>query len=315
MLDSSAPTLDLVDQLLVEDVQARRAAAHRLAEMAAEQQPLDDSTVDQLADVAMAETDALVWRDLLRSVKDKASPAAVRMASVGVSHASADVRRLSCGYLAMHSDPAHAVVLYRLLDDPNRAVVLAAIDALCVPGMVTDPAPLERLLGSDDGVLRVATAHALAVNGYATGAAVLARFAGDANLETRRLAVTALGQLREVAYIDVLVGHLDDELSVRLASVASLAQIVGRDVTLADAPLRRHWPTRSQAGKNGGPSNRSRRCNRCRRAPRRSAASGLSHISREVWVPWPRPPCPADFANNWQHAHPSREAFREFFLR
>jgi HEAT repeat protein len=234
VLDSSGPTLDLVDQLLVEDVQARRAAAHRLAEMAAEKQPLDESTVDQLADVAMAETDALVWRDLLRSVKDNASPAAVRIASVGVSHASADVRRLSCGYLAMHSDPAHAVVLYRLLDDPNRAVVLAAIDALCVPGMVTDPAPLERLLGSEDGALRVATAHALAINGHPSGAAALPRFAGDRDLETRRLAVTAMGQLREVAYIDVLVGHLDDELSVRLASLASLAQIVGRDVTLAD---------------------------------------------------------------------------------
>jgi hypothetical protein len=182
----------------------------------------------------MAETDALVWRDMLRSVKDNASPAAVRMASVGVSHASADVRRLSCGYLAAHSDPGHAVIVYRLLNDPNRAVVLSAIDALSVPGMVTDPAPLERLLGSEDGALRVSTAHALAINGHATGSAALVRFAGDADVETRRLAVTAMGQSRDVTYLNIVVGHLDDDLSVRLASVASLAQIVGRDVTLVD---------------------------------------------------------------------------------
>lgn len=235
--EGNAPAVDLVDQLLVEDVQARRAAAHRLAEMAAGEQPLEESTIDQLSDVAMAETDTLVWRDLLRSVKASASPAAVRMASVGVSHASADVRRLSCGYLAVHSDPSHAVILFRLLEDPNRAVVLAAIDALSVPGMVTDPLPLERLLSSEDGALRVATAYALAINGHATGAAALARLAGDADVETRRLALTAMGQSRDAGYLNIVVGHLDDELSVRLASVASLAQIVGRDVTLAHSAV------------------------------------------------------------------------------
>ncbi|HVU88561.1 MAG TPA: HEAT repeat domain-containing protein [Pirellulales bacterium] len=234
LLNTSDPMVDLVDQLLVEDVHARRAAAHRLAEMAGERQPFDEMTLGQLADVAMAETDPLVWRDLLRSVKDSASPSAARMASVGVSHASADVRRLSCGYLAAHSHPEHAVVLYRLLGDPNRAVVLAAIDALSVPDMAADPAPLERLLGSDDGALRVASARALAVNGHATGAPALVRLAGDADVETRRLAVTAMGQLRDVSYVDALILRLDDELSVRLASVASLAQIVGRDVTVAE---------------------------------------------------------------------------------
>ena len=122
----------------------------------------------------MAETDAQVWRDMLRSVKDNASPAAVRHYVGRSQPCLADVRRLSCGYLAAHSDPGHAVIVYRLLNDPNCEVVLSAIDALSVPGMVTDPAPLERLLGSEDAPLSVATAHALAINGHATGVAACA---------------------------------------------------------------------------------------------------------------------------------------------
>ena len=156
------------------------------------------------------------------------------MAYVGASHAAADVRRLSCGYLAVHSDPAHATVLLRLLDDPNRAVVLAAIEAMGVLGAVTDPVPLERLQGSDDGTLRVAAARSLAMSGFASGSATLARLATDADAETRREAVAAMGQLRDVAFLDPLMGRLDDELSVRVATVASLAQIVGHDVNVTD---------------------------------------------------------------------------------
>ena len=159
----------------------------------------------------------------------------MRTAYVGASHAAADVRRLSCGYLAAHSDPAHGTVLLRLLDDPNRgAVVLAAIEALGVPGAVTDPVPLERLQASDDGALRVAAARSLAINGFASGSATLARLAADTDPETRRQAVAAMGQLRDVTFLDPLMGRLDDELSIRLATVASLTQIVGHDVNVKD---------------------------------------------------------------------------------
>ena len=43
-----------------------------------------------------------------------------------------------------------------------------------------------------------------------------------------------MGQLRDEKYVGSLVGLLDDDLSVRLAAVASLAQIVGRDVSSED---------------------------------------------------------------------------------
>jgi HEAT repeat protein len=233
VLNSADPRIELFNQLVAEDVQARRTAAHQLADNAGKT-PFDASTVAQLTEIAMAETDSLVWRDLLRATKDDTSATAVRMAYVGASHAAADVRRLACGHLAMHPDPAHATVLLRLLDDPNRTVALSAVEALGAAGMVTDPAPLERLLTNDDAVLRVAAARTLAINGFASGPAALTRMAGDADVETRRQAVCAMGQLRDIAFLDALVGRLDDDLSVRVAAVASLEQIVGRDVNVGD---------------------------------------------------------------------------------
>ncbi len=199
LLDNANPLVELFDQMAAEDVRARRAAARRLADLASDK-PLDEGSIAQLVEVAMAETDPLVWRELLRAIKDDSRASAARMAYVGASHAAADVRRLSCGYLAVHSDPAHAMVLLRLLDDPNRAVVLAAIEAMGVPGAVTDPVPLERLQGSDDGALRVAAARSLAINGFVSGSATLARLTTDADAETRREAVAAMGQLRDVAF-------------------------------------------------------------------------------------------------------------------
>ena len=145
----------------------------------------------------------------------------------------------------MHGDPAHATVLLRLLEDPNRAVVLAAVEALGVPGAVTDPVPLERLQASDDGAIRVAAARSLAINGFASGSATLARLATDADAETRREAVAAMGQLRDVAFLDPLMGRLDDELSVRLATIVSLAQIVGHDVNVEG------WSHAAAAGRPG----------------------------------------------------------------
>ena len=220
------------NQLLVEDVQARRAAA----QIAWRKWPPNSSRsiirpVDQLADVAMAETDALVWRDLLRSVKDKASPAAH-----GVSQHQPCLQQEHAVYGAVTwpCTATRRARSYRLLDDPNRAACWPR-STLCV-----SPAWLRTLrrwndFSADEIVLRVTIGPRPGGQWLRDRHTALASgFRGCKSRNTPHSAVTALGQLREVAYIDVLVGHLDDELSVRLASVASLAQIVGRDVTLRD---------------------------------------------------------------------------------
>jgi len=269
VLDKPSATSALLDELVSEDVNQRREAAKRLAAASAEK-PLDEFVVAQLADFAMAETDSLVWRDLLQAIKADTSAPAVRMAHVGTSHTAADVRRLSCGYLALHPDPAHATVLLRLLDDPNNAVAHASIAALSHPGVVTDPMPLERLLASDDGSLRVAAARCLAVNGFPTGTATLQRLSVDPDPELRRQAVTAMGPLRDAAFVETLIGRLDDDLSIRLASIVSLSQIVGRDVNLHDdltpppladqvAGWKRWWDEQPQRAASLPPAGQSKR--------------------------------------------------------
>jgi HEAT repeat protein len=221
----------LLGELSSDDVERRRAAAKQLA-VAATDQPLEPASVERIAELGMAETDAMVWREMLGAIHADDSPAAVRLAYVGTGHTAAEVRRLSCGYLAAHSDPRHLAVLGRLLDDPNSAVVRSAIEAFGVRGALTEPALLERLLTDEDGALRVAAARSLAINGYDSGPVALVRLSGDSDAEIRRQAVTAMGQLRDAMYIESLVVRLDDELSVRVASVASLTQTVGSDVTL-----------------------------------------------------------------------------------
>ena len=154
--------------LTMENVADRRAAARQLADLAAGSK-LDDAIVARLVDFGMAETDALVWRELLRGVKEDSREPAVRLAYVGMSHPIAEVRRLSCGYLGAHPDPRHAEVLLRTLDDPNAAVVRTALEALAKPGALGQPEPLERLLAADDKSLSIAAARTLAINGFDCG--------------------------------------------------------------------------------------------------------------------------------------------------
>jgi HEAT repeat protein len=227
------PLATALAALAMEDVAERRAAAKQMADLAAGSE-LDEAIVARLVDFGMAETDPLVWRELLRSIKQDSREPAARLASVGMSHSIAEVRRLSCGYLGAHPQRRHAELLVRALDDPNAAVVRAAVEALANPGVLAQPESLERLLTVEDKSLSIAAARALALNGFDSGRADLDRLARDADPEVRRHAVNVMGQLRDEKYVGTLVALLDDDLSVRLAAVASLTQIVGRDVSSED---------------------------------------------------------------------------------
>jgi len=228
------PEAFALGQLSDVDVNLRRARARQLADLAA-QGPLDEATTIRLVDIGMAETDAQVWRELLRATEDDGGAAATRLAYAGASHAAAEVRRLSCGYLAAHSDPRHAAVLVRLLDDPNAAVTRAAVEALGREGAVVDAAPLERLLAREDRALRIAAARALAKSGFDSGRGALVRLAVDPDPEVRLQAVVAMGELGDPLFTATLATLLDDNVGIRLAAVTSLTQIVGHDVSVTDS--------------------------------------------------------------------------------
>jgi len=55
--------------------------------------------------------------------------------------------------------------------------------------------------------------------------------ARDADPEIRRQTALVMGDLADVAYVDSLVGMLDDSLGVQVVALEALPKVVGRDVS------------------------------------------------------------------------------------
>jgi hypothetical protein len=63
------------------------------------------------------------------------------------------------------------------------------------------------------------------------GTAMLERLAMDANAEVRARAARAMGEVADPTFLPVLMGMLADQVEVQREALASLAQVVGSDVT------------------------------------------------------------------------------------
>ncbi|HVX11252.1 MAG TPA: HEAT repeat domain-containing protein [Pirellulales bacterium] len=226
------PFADL-ESLASHDVQERRRAANRLAVLA-EQTPLSSLALTRLSELGASESDTLVWTGLFRAIQKDAREPSVRLAYAGLGHGMAEVRRLAAEYLGAHPDPQHGRLLVPALADSNYAVVLAAVKALGHPGMLQDASPLEGLLTTTDRPMRLAVANSLAILDSPQGLQALELLARDTDADTRRRAAQLMGSLGDRRYTETLISLLDDTLGVRTAALASLRQVVGRDV--ADEP-------------------------------------------------------------------------------
>lgn len=248
-----------LERLSSSDVHERRRAANRLAELAA-REPLNLLALGRLSKLGAAESDSLVWSALFQAVAHDAREPALRLAYAGLGHNSAEVRRLAADYLAAHPSPEHVGMLLPTLADKNYAVVLAAVKAVGRQGVLADPAPLERLLTTNDPPLRLAVAESLIMLGAASGPQTLELLAHDTDIDTRREAAQLMGRLGDDRYVASLIGLLDDTLGVRTAALASLPKVVGRDV--ADWPddpptstldrverWKKWWESRTEAGR------------------------------------------------------------------
>jgi HEAT repeat protein len=63
------------------------------------------------------------------------------------------------------------------------------------------------------------------------GTAMLERLAMDASAETRARAARAMGEVADPTFLPVLMGMLADQIEVQREALASLALVVGSDVT------------------------------------------------------------------------------------
>jgi HEAT repeat protein len=100
--------------------------------------------------------------------------------------------------------------------------------------MLADTSSLEGLLTSHDPQIRLAVAEALVILGAQSGPQTLDLLAHDNDIDTRLQTAQLMGRHPDRRYIPPLIGLLDDTLGVRTAALASLPEVVGRDV--ADRP-------------------------------------------------------------------------------
>ncbi|MCE9606110.1 MAG: HEAT repeat domain-containing protein [Planctomycetia bacterium] len=238
VLPTKGPAFAAVDALATPEINDRRQAADRLAALA-EENPLRPLIVARIAQLGRQEPDGLVSRGLFAAVAADVSGQSSELALAGMSHLSPEVRRMACEHFGKHPDARYAAPLLAALSDPHVGVVLSAVKALGHPGLVVDPAPVERLLTSRDTNLRFESARTLYVNHTTGGAAAFERLAHDADPELRRRSASFMGESGDRVFLPTLISLLEDgSLGVRKTTVDALVALVGTDVTRRpDEPL------------------------------------------------------------------------------
>lgn len=228
LLGAVSPAFQAIEKLRTADVSQRRTAARQLANEA-HHQPLSRLAIDRMSAVAKAETDSLVWSDMLRAASHSPTVTAHELAMSALTHSEADVRRRACEYLSTCGDKRQAEALAQLIDDRDPVVAKQAVAALGKCGLPASRAGLYALLGRSDAHMQVAAAQTLARWQDQRGSAALERMATSAAPGTRRLAIDAMAELADARFVDVLVQALDDQASVQLAALNALPKAAGED--------------------------------------------------------------------------------------
>jgi len=231
VLTSKGPAFAALDALLATDVNDRRQAADRLAALS-EEAPLRPLVAARIAQLGRREADGLVCRGLFAAVATDSSGLSAEMALAGLSHLSPEVRRMACEHLGKHPDVRYAPPLVMALADPHVGVSLAAVKSLGHPGLVADPAPVERLLMSRDTNIRFESSRTLYLNHRTNGTAAFERLAHDIDPENRRRAVAYMGETGDRVFLPTLIAALDDPtLGVRKTTVDALVALMGTDIS------------------------------------------------------------------------------------
>ncbi len=227
------PVFATLARLASENVAGRRQAADELL-ASTRSAPLPRLAVYRLSQQVAAESDPLVWQDVLTAVAGDASEPAARLACAAMSHPDDEVRRRACQHLAAHPSPAYVSVLLPALQDSSQAVVIGALRALAAVGRIDDPRPVRQLLRSDNEEVQLEAACALVRLGDAGGVPALERMTYSETPDIRAAAARAMGALGNPIFAAALVRLLDDPRgTVSRAALLSLPRAVGRDVAAA----------------------------------------------------------------------------------
>jgi HEAT repeat protein len=233
VLPRYSPAFAALDRLHGGNLSQRRQAAEDFA-AAARIHPPGRLAAARLCALMTTETDAVVWTRALEAIENEAAEPAVRMARLALSQSAGEVRRRACEFLASHPDPAHEPFLLPLLNDPEQAVVLAAIRALGAAGRMTNTSALKNELAASAEDVQLAAAIALArLHPGAPGAGddAIRRLSYSRDIRIRGQLAQGLGDLGDERFLSILVRMLDDsKATVSHAALASLPRVKGRDM-------------------------------------------------------------------------------------
>ena len=233
LLASERPEFATIERLGQPDVRGRRDAAREMAEKLA-RRPLRPLMIHRLADLAIAETDAVVWQYLLAALADQSDSGTFRLVYAAAGHNSAGVRLAACEHLQRHPHPNHAAILLATLNDRSAPVTCAALDALSACGGNVDPEPILLLLKEPSETVRVTAAATLSHLGRPEGPAALERLAYSHDEHIRLQVARAMGELALPEFAPTLVRLLDDRHGIRVAALNSLSRVANCEEAQAE---------------------------------------------------------------------------------
>ncbi len=230
LLSEVDPLFAEIQGLTDKDLERRRKMARRIA-LRARRDLLSELSLHRIGELAVGESDPIVWQYLLAAIQSDNRPIAEAIVLLSLSQKSAAVRRRGCENLEMLVRPHNVQKLTELLDNGDPLVVRAVAKALGCVGVMEDRQPLQNLLMSSDKSICIEAACSLVKLGDEMGATALERLCYDPDVNTRRTVAKAIGQIADPVCVDSLIVLLDDQPMVRGVALEALPLVIGVDIT------------------------------------------------------------------------------------
>jgi HEAT repeat protein len=239
VLPRLSPAYSALVQLENVDAAVRRDAASSLGRIGHEAS-LSPGTCRRLHELMKTEQDSLVWRFAMLGVFRDGSDDAARLALLAINSQWPDVRILGCEYVGRHAQVEHAVWLFPMINDANKAVQLAAIAAagkcrnpIVLDGLKADGEQaafrgLRPLLTESQGQLQLAVVAAMSRLGDPQAMQELVRLALDGTLTSRLEIVQTMGDTGQTRFVEPLIrlAWTEQNHHVRQGALASLQKLV-----------------------------------------------------------------------------------------
>lgn len=217
LLPELNPNYAALNQLTSSQVSDRRKAAQELY-LDSQKKSLSPVIVKRLRTLMTHEHDRLVWRIVMSSIAQDSYEDTAQLALLAINHNWPDIRILGCDYFGAHRLPQYAHWLMPLLNDKNKSVQLAAINAL---GLCHNPiaitgiqnssqdqtaAPsLRALLTHSNARIRFQTVVALSRLGDIEGMQEMVRLSNDPLNSTRLDAIREMGNSGQTRFVEPMI--------------------------------------------------------------------------------------------------------------